>query len=378
MINKLAILIFKLLFYPLVYLKRRRKFPVKEIKSILFVNTTGIGDTILSTPAWQFLRKRFPDAYISVMVHKRRRDVVVYDPVPDNIIVYCKFVYFLRLIKELRRLKIDIAIIFHGNDPDILPLVFLGRAKEIIGYYRRTRLPYFLTIPLYSLPDHFIMAQMRLAERVAGGGETDFGNLASPAFLLKREEKEKAGLFLEENNLAGKLLIGILPGAGRPYKCWPAERFAAVITYLLQKLNACVIIFGSKKEMALAGKIEGLSRESLQKKEDSRIINAAGSFDLRQASALMERLALFITNDSGPLHIAMALNIPIVALFCPSDPGGLLPPGRDNNIKIIKKGIPCKPCITKRCRHPFCMEQISVEEVIKAAEGLISNAHITQ
>jgi len=367
MINKLAILIFKLFLYPWVYLRRRKKAPSqKEIKSLLLVNATGIGDTILSSPAWQVLRKKFPDATISLMVHERRRDVVTNSPFIDNIINYRKFVSLPRLIRKLRRLHIDIAIIFHGNDPDILPLVFLGGAKEIIGYKRRTRLPYFLTTALHQLPDHFIQAQMKLVEVVAGKAE-----VPPPVFSLKEEEREKAGVFLKEKGLAEKTLVGLLPGAGRPYKCWASERFAAVIAHLLQKFNTSVIIFGSRKEMALAREIENLSRRHSKKGDDGKVIIAAGSFNLREAGALMERLHLFITNDSGPLHLAMALGVPTVALFCPSNAAGLLPSGKNHIIRVIKKDIPCNPCITKRCRHPFCMEQISVEEVIKACEDLM-------
>ncbi len=384
MINKLVILIFKLFLYPVVYLKRLSQNPspqISSIKNILLVNTTGIGDTILSTPAWETLRKKFPDSAISLMVHEQRRDVVTNNPFVDNIITYRKFAYFFKLIKKLRSLRIDIAFIFHGNDPDILPLVFLSGAKEIIGYQRRTRLPYFLTTALHRLPDHFITAQMKLAEVVAGSASTP-----PPVFFLKEEEREKARVFLEERNLVGKILVGVLPGAGRPYKCWPAKRFAAVIVHLLQKFNAGVIIFGSRKETTLAGEVKNFSQKRSKKGHDGtpkgmalpKVIITAGSFNLREASALMERLNLFITNDSGPLHIVMALGVPTVALFCPSNPAGLLSPGKNHMLRIIKKDPLCKPCITKRCRRPFCMDQISVDEVIKASEELISHENFTQ
>ena len=367
MINKFAILIFKLFLYPWVYLKRffvRLRPESIEGYSLLLVNTTGIGDTILSTPAWQALRERFPDARISLMVHQRRRDVVSHNPFVDNIITYRKFVYFPRLIRKLCSLHIDKAIIFHGNDPDILPLVFLGGAKEIIGYQKRTKLPYFLTTALKELPDHFITAQMKLAE--AAGGDMEAG---PTGFFLTHEEREQAKLFLEQNKINSPFTIGILPGAGRAYKRWPPDRFAAVITHMLQKFNTDVIIFGSKKERALAQKVEDLSIKHAKSRHDGKLINTAGSLNLRESAALMEKLNLFITNDSGPLHIVMALGIPTVALFCPSDPGGLLSPAKNHVLKVIKKHPPCKPCITKRCKHPFCMEQISAEEVIKASEN---------
>lgn len=358
MINRLAILIFKLTLYPRVYLKRRKASPLGEIKSLLLVNTTGIGDTILSTPAWRSLRNKFPEAYLSLLVHKRRREVVADNPFVDNIISYRKFIDFWRIVKELRRLKIDAAVIFHGNDPDILPLVFLGGARQIIGYRHRTRLPLFLTRPLEKLPGHFIKAQMELAGIL--GGKDD--NL-KPVFSLTEEERVKAGKFLEAYGLAGKFIVGLLPGAGRPYKRWPGERFAQVANHFLERPGGRVIIFGSPEERPLARKVASLCRAG--------VIVAAGELNLREASALMERVNLFITNDSGPLHIALALGVPTIALFSPSDPSGLLPPGENRVLKIIKKDPPCHPCCTKKCRYPFCLEQISVEEVIKEAEKFI-------
>ena len=358
MINKLAILIFKLFLYPVVYLRRKKPSPGKEIKSLLLVNTTGIGDTILSTPAWRALRNKFPQAYISLLVHKRRREVVVNNPLVDNIISYRKFIDFWRIVRELRRLNIDAAIIFHGNDPDILPIVFLSGAREIIGYRHRTRLPYLLTHPLAKLPGHFIKAQMGLAGTL--GGKDD--NL-KPVFYLTERERKKAGLFFEEKGLTGKFIVGILPGAGRPYKRWPAERFAAVANHFLKRPEARVIIFGSRAEEPLTRKVASLCQ--------NKVILTAGSLDLREASALMERLDLFITNDSGPLHIAQSLGVPTVALFGPTDPAGLLPLGENGLLKIVKKDVTCQPCRTKECRYPFCLEQISTEEVIKAAQELI-------
>ena len=358
MINKLAILFFKLSFYPLVYLRRRKISPAKEIKSLLLVNTTGIGDTILSTPAWRALRNRFPKAYLTLLVHKRRREVVANNPLVDNIISYRKFVDFWRIVRELRPLHLDAAIIFHGNDPDILPIVFLGGAREIIGYRHRTRLPYFLTHPLAKLPGHFIKAQLGLAGTL--GGKDD--NL-KPVFFLSERERKKASQFLEEKALSGKFTVGLLPGAGKPYKRWPAERFGAVANHFLKRPEVRVIVFGSREEEPLARKIGSLCQD--------KVILTAGSLNLREASALMERLDLFITNDSGPLHIAQSLRVPTVAIFGPTDPAGLLPPGENGLLKIVKKDVTCKPCRTKKCRYPFCLEQVSIEEVIKAAEELI-------
>lgn len=383
MINKFAVLLFRLLLYPAVFLKRRfhNEAPdpadpdrglCNQVKNFLIVNTTGIGDTILTTPAWQVLRKKFPHAFISLMVHEKRKDLVSCNPFIDNIIRYRKFIYFFRLIKEIRRLKIDTAIIFHGNDPDILPLVFLGGAKEIIGYTGRTRLPYFLTTPVQELPDHFITAQIKLVDALDGSFETENPrNFPMPIFPLAESERENAKAFLQKNGLMDRNCIGILPGAGRPYKQWLPERFAAVAAHFLNRHNTDIIIFGSKKELAMAKNIETLLMKFIQKQK-ARVVIGCGVFNLREAAALMENLKLFITNDSGLLHIAMASGVPTVAIFCPTNPEGLLPSGEHRNLKIIKKEPLCNPCITKRCTDPFCMDQISTEEVIKAAEELYS------
>lgn len=373
MINRVAIFIFRLLLYPVIFFKRHfRRLPYSDKVNFLVVNTTGIGDTILSTPAWQILRERFPGAFISVMVHERRKDIVAYNPIIDNIVIYRKFVYFFRIIKQLRKLKIDIAFILHGNDPDILPIVFLGGAREIIGYPRRTKLPYILTIQVPGPPRHFIMAQVKLVEAFNRGPEIDAGDTPFPIFPLRESERKDARIFIEKNSLIGKSIIGVLPGAGKVYKQWPPERFAAVISHFLDKYsNTVIVIMGSEKEIGLAEKI----KQSISYENNNRVFIVCGSLGLREAGAIMENMDFFITNDSGPLHIAVALGVPTVAIFCPTDPEGLLPI-RALNLKVVKKPPLCIPCITKRCKEPSCMEQISIEEVIDAAEELY--ADITQ
>ena len=93
---------------------------------------------------------------------------------------------------------------------------------------------------------------------------------------------------------------------------------------------------------------------------------------MRETAALIEKMNIFITNDTGPMHIAFALKTPTVALFSPTDPG-ICGPYRDEKPIVIEKPKTCTPCIGKKCDQPICMEQITVEEVIEAAESLFKN-----
>ena len=130
-----------------------------------------------------------------------------------------------------------------------------------------------------------------------------------------------------------------------------------------EKLDAQIIIFGNKKEIAYADEIE----------KSAPIILAAGQVPLRVSAALLKRLDVFITNDTGPLHLALAFKVPLVTIFGPT-PAHLCWPHLESPIvRILSLPTPCETCVGRKCLLPFCMEEISVKEVFKHASDLLKN-----
>ena len=185
--------------------------------------------------------------------------------------------------------------------------------------------------------------------------------LNSPLFPLyiNIEDAEWVKQFLLENNLNDKKpLIAINPSARWVKKRWPAASYSALINQLIKELKAGIIIVGSKDDIPIAEEIKSLVNE--------RIYIATGKTSIKRLSALLEKVNLLITNDSGPMHIAAALGTPVTALFGPTDPELTGPYGRGH--VVLRKNLDCSPCLRRPCTKgkPVCMEMITVEEAAKA------------
>ena len=181
---------------------------------------------------------------------------------------------------------------------------------------------------------------------------------------ISLEETQHANKILKNYNIpSDSLIIGINPGAAYgSAKRWYPERFARVSSALVTRYKAAVIIFGSQQELGIATEIEYLSGVP--------VINMAGKTNIRELMALIKQCTVFITNDSGPMHIAAALNIPVVAIFGSTDPEKTGPMG-DGNI-IIRKGANCSPCFKRKCPTDLkCMDLITVEDVIAGVDRIL-------
>jgi heptosyltransferase-2 len=166
-----------------------------------------------------------------------------------------------------------------------------------------------------------------------------------------------------------RFLIGLNPGAAfGPAKRWLPERFAALADRLMGALNADVLIFGSSEERPLAEEIAGAMKHT------PTVL--AGGTSLRQLLALMAQCRLIVTNDSGPMHLAAALGVPLVAIFGSTDERATGPVGA--RIRIVSRRVDCSPCGLRECPIDFrCMRGISVEEVFEATLDLVKRWNIT-
>ena len=160
-----------------------------------------------------------------------------------------------------------------------------------------------------------------------------------------------------------KAIIGIAPGATYgPAKRWFPDRFAAVMDKLDEEFSTQGIILGGKSDWEVAQEVQKLAR--------TKLINLAGETTLREAIYLISQCRLFISNDSGLMHIAGALNILTIALFGSTNPATTAPAG--NKSTIVRREVSCSPCLKETCPTDFrCMRLISVEDVFKAAQNLM-------
>ena len=162
-------------------------------------------------------------------------------------------------------------------------------------------------------------------------------------------------------------LIGIHPGSKDLFKRWPKEYFESVLKKVATKPHQKIIITGSMQESKLVKSIA---------KEFPGSIPLFGQVSLRVMMAIMEKFHLYLTNDTGPMHIAYALNIPTIALFSPTNPEHC-GPHHAKNVKVHYSKRCCNPCLQKKCRDPFCMRQISQDIITNDAFSILNRSEFS-
>jgi ADP-heptose:LPS heptosyltransferase len=329
-----------------------------DIERILVISSTAIGDTLLSTPAIHALRSRFPEACLIGLLHRRTAEMFRYYHELDEIVLLARSL--LRTAWRLRRARPDVAVILHGNEPETAMLAYLSGARFILKHPKRHPAPQFLSRRENDenydpLTEHAIVSRLRLAGWL--GAKTDDTRLRLD--IPPGTDQSATQLLRVHGVNEEDVCIGFQPGAATRYKMWPDTSFMLLAHRLMQhNPHFKILLLGSQQEWSLCEKIKSGVR-------DYRLINLAGAIDLPVLPVLVTRLSLLVTNDTGTMHVAIALGVPTVSLFAPTEPIGVGPIQDLDLHQVIKKPQTCHPCVTKRCTTPFCMEQITVDEVFR-------------
>jgi ADP-heptose:LPS heptosyltransferase len=173
-------------------------------------------------------------------------------------------------------------------------------------------------------------------------------------FNVTEDDRKHASALL---NGTGKYAL-LLPGTNWATKRWPVENYAALVTPLRERFGLTSIVAGSPDEADLAAQVGGT--------------NLAGKTTLRQLAALIERAAVVIANDSGPMHIAAGMNRPLVTLFGPTNPVRTGPYRREDC--VLRIDIPCSPCYSRKCSHQSCLKWLGIEAVLQLAKEQMRRA----
>jgi len=345
---------------------------------ILVRANNWIGDVVMISPAVRALRRRFPRASIAIVAKRWVLDALSGNPAYDELIEYDHDGLHRGLAgrtRLARRIRgggtVDLAILFQKAF-DAAFLARLAGARIRVGYATDAR-AFLLTHPLPPPPRdrHHADAFLDLA-RAVGCEEID----PLPSFHLGEKERSAADAILERRGFGGApLLVALHPGASKGPRAWHAERFAALAERLRRRHAARFVLIGS------AGERETLRivRAGLP---DADWIGPDDAPGLLAAAALLARCHLFVGNDSGPMHLAAALGVPTVGLFGPGRPANTAPRGRPGTVLTIGRDYPCAPCRQDFFREcppapsgkPFCLEEIGVDEVERAALRLLGRA----
>ena len=353
-----------------------------KIKRVLLIKLTSLGDVIHALPVAASLKQAFPFLKLHWVVEDRCAPLLENHPLLDSVIVYPrqkiqslisnqKWGQVLKQLKNLRRslreLNIDLSIDLQGLAKSGL-MALLTWAPHRIGCFDLKEMSGLIS---RRIPEgkglHVVESHLKVAEFL--GVKTP-----TPDFIIgiKEDEKAWAAEFLKKTGVVGgDTVIGLQIGTVPPQKCWPPEKYRSFIEELSELPDTRLILFGDKTD-----------RERLipyLSKVPPKTINTMGKLSLSQLMALIEQCQIFIGGDSGPLHLAAGLGVPVIALFGGTDPKWSGPYGRSHIIHY--KNFSCSPCLltpnnkTAICQGGCdCMEAIGVDEVVESVRAVLASS----
>lgn len=353
--------------------------PMEQVQRILIIKPSSLGDVVNALPFLSSLRQRYPDRHIAWLVEEAAAELLLGHPLLDRIIVSGRRRWgrevrtafrgpvalreMAALIAELRQGQYDLVVDLQGLLKSALMVICAGARFRVGLAGAREGSGRALThvVPLPPGPLHAVDRYLEVA-RFLGADPL------SKAFVFPSRPDDGAmaeALLAEAGVKPNTLVIALNPQARWPTKLWGEERFARVGEALARRHGARILVIGSSSDLPLAKRLAG--------RMNPAPFVTAGRTDLKVLIALLRRIDLLVTVDSGPMHLAAALGTPLVALFGATDPRLIGPYGGDG--VVLRVPLPCSPCSKRRCQieaDRLCMRSISIEEVAEAASALLA------
>jgi heptosyltransferase-1 len=368
----------------------------RDFRKILLIKLSALGDIVHTLPVLNTLRRRYPQAQIDWLVTPAFAELLAANAAVNNVIEFARaewatpwraapYVSAAKLIAMLRAAEYDLVIDLQGQLRSAV-FAFASGAPVRIGFdkpradiwktlsrpipaeakkhaWRGAREGSFLAythhLALPTLDMHPVERYLTLAPLLGlDDSPPDF------SFPIPPEAPARIAALFDYYDLTKKTLVAIAPGTNWNTKEWRTEGFAEVARHFLQTGRA-VILLGSDSERVVC---EAVAQQA------PGAVNLAGETTLTELAALIRGAAICVTNDSGPMHMAVALDRPVVSIFGPTDPVWAGPYRRDN--AVVRAGVPCSPCYLRRlseCPNDHvCMKDVSAATVIARAETILA------
>ena len=336
-----------------------------------------VGDAVLCLPALRALRRSLPEAELVLLARPWVADVL---PVEE---LRCRLLHYdtrsthrglagrLRIASQLRSQRFSAAILFQ-NAFDAALISWLARIPVRAGYSRQGRGP-LLThgvrpprrgeTPVHEA--HYYLGMLRRLGLIPGYEPVEQISLPASEESLATGRLQLAERLAQSSNTteAPRWVVGISPGASfGTAKRWPAERFAELASRLVRELGAACVFFGSPQEQQLVADV--IARSAIPS------LSLAGQTSLSEFMGLVQGCDLFLTNDTGTMHVAAGLGVPTLALFGPTNEQETRPLGP--HAKLLVGEAFCRPCKLRHCPIDHrCMKSLSVERVFQAARSML-------
>lgn len=342
------------------------RLPVPPRK-VALLRASRIGDFICATPAFRALRAALPEAEIAMITLPLLRDLVIRSPHLDRFIAFPGFPgiaeqFFeakkaVQFFRQMQVERFDLAIQMQGSGVYSNPFMLLLGARYTAGFVRPGDGPGLLDAAL-AWPERGHEVQRMLSMAAFLGAPAQGEDIEFP---LWPEDHAAAEALLAE---AERPLIGLHTAARDATRRWPLERFLAVGRELVQRHGGTIVVLGEKTEHTVG--------EALAQEVGARhCLNLAGRTSLVESGAVIARLSLLVTNDTGPAHMAYALKTPTVTIFGSMSPEAYGPP-MNGPYRALAHEVPCRPCGYTECPIGYiCLEGVTVEQVLAAAEEVM-------
>ncbi|MBN2031470.1 lipopolysaccharide heptosyltransferase II [bacterium] len=343
---------------------------MNHYRKILISQTAFAGDVILTTPLVQGVKQVFPEAEIHLFVKPDTSNLLKNNPHIDIIHRYDKrgsergLTALLRWMGILRKEHFDAAFVPHRSLRSAV-LVWGAGIPRRIGFRRSVGSFLFTDVVPYVSRSHEVDRNLQLL-RVFNREGMKF----RPELYPGPEERNEVDRFFNEMRIeTNKKMLAMAPGSVWFTKRWLPEGFAEVAHRIWRNWGVQPILVGGKEDEYLASRIAG--------QQNGYIVNGAGKLSLLASAELIRRCSAILTNDSAPLHLAVAVGTPVVAIFGPTVPAfGFAPYGEDH--RIIQKDLDCRPCAIhggNKCPkgHFRCMKDVTPEEVVEALAPYIAS-----
>jgi ADP-heptose:LPS heptosyltransferase len=353
-----------------------------QVRRLACVNLGEIGDVIVSLPTVHALRERYPDAVLTLVVRAQLKSLVEHDPAIDALLLHRgggSLPAKLQLLARVAARRWDLWVDLHtptfntfgsgaAVDRRNALLARAAGAKHTLGFATprlAPRLSHAVSVPSDAelAAENIVDITLRLAAAPAGS--------RAKRIEVPDEDAQWAGSLLAASPLAGLRIIGLFTGAKQPAKVWPLENVRQFCLNVLRAdARVGLLLIGGPHEVDNAARLIANLPADLR----PRILDRVGADSLRQTAALMRHCAAVVATDSGPMHLAEAVNAPLVALMSSHNHLPVWRPQAKNAI-VLNVPVPCGPCFSQDCsQNQLCMRSISGDDAALALRRLLAES----
>ncbi len=329
------------------------------------IRLSSLGDILLTTPVLRALHEHFPAAHIDVLTKAAYQDVLRANPCVHRLWLWEPQQGLREMLGRLRQIRYDVVVdlqrtlrsrlLYHG----LLARCKLTYAKHTVRRALLVHLGWNTLRAMTPVPERYVAPLRRLGLTTP---------LPPPEMHLTAQSREAMHTYVQQElpERGARPLLAVAPGARWSTKRWPVQRFAAAAQELAQAQQAAVVVLGSAEDQRLA--------QELCQHLTVPVLDSTGKLSLMHTAALLQQCHLLLSNDSGLMHMATALRVPVVAIFGPTvQEFGFYP--FQAEAQVVQADLACRPCSTKGSRrcprgHHQCMQQVTVAQVCAAAHTL--------